>query len=83
MGLRGSFPAMPREERRHRVHADPNNITRFHMVGKEKFLGPYIMRSTGRQKAGKVLDAKNRMCTEKKPLTSLFMHPDPKKIKIH
>jgi len=46
---------------------DPDNITRFHMVGKERFLGSYVMSSIGRQKAGKVLDSKNRMCAEKSP----------------
>jgi len=57
------FRRCPRRNRCIEATAHPDDIACFHMVGKERFLGSQVMSSIGRQKTGKVLDGKNRMCS--------------------
>ena len=67
MDLWGSFCGGPGRNGSIKTAAHPDDITCFHMVGKERFLGSHVMSFIRRQKAGKVLDGKNRMCAEKSP----------------
>ncbi len=71
MGLWESFPAMRREEQMHRAHDDLDKITRFYMVGKERFLGLTLWVPSEERNPAKSWTVKTG-CVRKKALSCII-----------